>query len=172
MVTKSGKDVWMGTMGRLASNVPLPSLIKPTLIAGALGAGVGLLFKRNPWKWGLAAGGVTGLLGVVAEGSFALGVGMCMTAAAKEMGVPPEVMSTFSDQVRTEVAQARVGWSFPFTDPYGDYALQRRPSIDSSLEYDPALFFDTRGPQGGPRDFRGIPGYHLGSGWGFWGHGF
>lgn len=63
-----------------------------------------------------------------------------------------------------------VGWSFPFTDPYGDYALERRPSIDSSLEYDPSFFFG--GPQGGPRDFRGIPGYHLGSGWGFWGHGF
>lgn len=139
------------------------NVFKASLELGAISALGAYFLGKSPLKWGLIAGGANAAIGLAIGGGAIMGMTACVAAAASD---PDHFMQLLSSE------QARVGWSFPFTDPYGDYALQRRPSIDSSLEYDPSLFFNERGPQGGPRDFRGIPGYHLGSGWGFWGHGF
>jgi hypothetical protein len=59
----------------------MPSPIKPALVAGAIGAGLGLLFAGKAIKWGLIAGGATLAAVTIAEMSFAAGAagGMLVT---------------------------------------------------------------------------------------------
>jgi hypothetical protein len=63
---------------KLAAGVPMPSLVKPVLLATALGGILGQLFAKKPLKWALISGATTGVLGTVAEASFAGGMAMCM----------------------------------------------------------------------------------------------
>jgi len=63
---------------QLAAGVPMPSLVKPVLLATALGGVLGHFFAKKPLKWALISGAATGVLGTVAEASFAGGMAMCM----------------------------------------------------------------------------------------------
>ena len=147
-------------------------------LEGFLGAKTEAVLK-GPVKllWGLVANNALQELGLSPESAF-------NWTLAGALGLEWYIVNYKTKFALLQQPPPAVGWDFPFTDPYGDYALQQQAAWDSSLEYDPRLFFDDRtgasmverggrgGPIGGPSYHQNIPGYHLGSGWGFWGHGF
>ena len=73
-----------GGLASLGILQDMPSPIKPALIVGAVGAGLGLIFAGKPLKWGLITGGLAFAAVTLAEASFAAGMAGGMLVTAEE----------------------------------------------------------------------------------------
>jgi hypothetical protein len=95
----------------------MPSLMMPTLLAGAVGAAFAALTKRNPAKWGIAFGGAALAAGVIAETAFAFGAGAGVTVAVQQCNAlkPGEHLSWRKPFMRAPIATS--GMYGPYFHP-------------------------------------------------------
>jgi hypothetical protein len=114
-----------GLMFQVWSKVPSP--LSAALYTGLAGAGLAMLLKKSPWKWGLVAGGGGFLASAAVKGSFAAGMmsgGMMM---AKEcVQNPREVAAMYHDVFTSasSVPSVATGWE-PWERPWEQRSWQR-----------------------------------------------